>query len=152
VHVESTTTAQAPPYHVATLGRGLGSYRLGMARRVWPGLIRSTHRLDDGIELRTDYYRDLRLVWYYGGRLMDIATTRPGDRSSVGLVVGRSTLKATRAKYPKAPTKWRGAWLPEPLGTSAVAIVRTAPGDLVFALYYWFDVSGKLIGIEVFQT
>jgi hypothetical protein len=78
-----------------TLGRGLGPWRLGQHYVQRAGLVRFERYPGNagpgcvagvGSATRIDYYRGLRVAWRsgLGGRLylIDIATTRAGDRST----------------------------------------------------------------------
>jgi hypothetical protein len=86
------------------MGRRLGPYRIGMERRIFEGLIRTIRQpRNDGPgcsggfvqDSYVDVYPGLRLgyvVGFDGRRFLDtIATSRKGDRTSVGLMIGRST-------------------------------------------------------------
>jgi hypothetical protein len=144
------------------LGHGLGTWRLGMKRRIATGLVRTTRNRPTGMGCLTavlpenaslvDYYSGLRLGWTgnasSGFRLLDVASTRAGDRTDAGFVVGASTLAQVHKRYPKAkvqkPTQWHGT----ALGSRVVVVYFPKGAEFGSNMLYWFDSRGVLRAIE----
>ena len=95
-----------------TLGRGLEPWKLGQHYVQRAGLVRFERYPGNagpgcvagvGSATRIDYYRGLRVAWRsgVGGRLylIDVATTRAGDRSADGFVVGSSPIRQVRHRH-----------------------------------------------------
>ena len=147
---------------VLRIGVGLGSvWRLESAERVDPGRVRTAHfKVNDnngcpqgpGTASRVDWYRGgVRVAWkQYGGSarrlLIDVATTRVGDRSPEGFVVGRSTLRAVRARLPRAKVLHpRGSLV---LGRTLVSVTKVVGYDNWIDFGFWFDARGRLVALE----
>jgi hypothetical protein len=78
--------------------------------------------------------------------LIDVATTRAGDRTADGLVVGASRLADVRRRHPHAV--FRYAKGPLALGTRSLTMSRPTGKETFAALVYWFDARGVLSGLE----
>jgi hypothetical protein len=142
-----------------TLGKGLPPWKLGQRYAVRAGLVRS-QRLpaNDGpgcvssaaSATRIDFYRGLRVAWRADahGRLylVDVATTRAGDRSADGFVVAVGTRGAVRRKHPGALVSY--AQGPFALGASSLTVVHRTGKETFDALVYWFDAQGTLTALE----
>ena len=154
--------AQPAAAAVLTIGHGLG--------RVW--VLSSLYRLDAG-RSRTvryainvnnacpqgpgtaavvDWYRDgVRTSWKAYGpdprlRLIDVATTRRGDRSPEGFVVGRSSLRAVRARVPRAKLMHpEGSLI---LGPTLLSVTKVVGYDNWVDYGFWFDRRGRLVALE----
>jgi hypothetical protein len=144
------------------LGQGLGSWRIGQRPVVRPGRVRSErYRANDGpgcssgpeTASRIDYYRGVRVSWsgfrvpwIKGGFLSDVATSRAGDASGDGFVIGESTLGAVRAAHFHARlTRPRRRFV---LGRTALTVHRRT-GDESFSYFtYWFDRAGMLVALQ----
>ena len=144
------------------IGRGIDAWRLGQKLELAPGLVRfERHRENDryGCDLgprtasRIDYYPGLRLSWRGLGSpaslyLMDVATTRAGDRSATGFVIGQSRLAQVRARHPSARLSRPGHRDRYALGTAALTLTRATGDETWDDLTYWFDAAGKLVAIQ----
>jgi hypothetical protein len=154
--------AQPAAAAVLRIGVGLGStWRLQSVERVDPGRVRSQRfKVNEnsgcpqgpGTASRVDWYRGgVRVAWkQYGGsverRLIDVATTRRGDRSPEGFVVGRSTLSAVRARLPRAKVLHPAGSLV--LGRTLVSVTRIVGYDNWIDFGFWFDARGRLVALE----
>lgn len=144
------------------LGHGLGPWRLGMKRHVAKGLERTTRNTPTAkgcitavlLENATlvDEYPGIRLGWDGGGssgyELWDIASTRAGDRTEAGFVVGRSTLAQVRKRYPKAHVQTTAPWRGRALGNRVVVVYFPKGAEFGQNMLYWFDARGALRAIE----
>jgi hypothetical protein len=143
-----------------TLGRGLGPWRLGQKYREGTRLIRSERfPANDGpgcdlgprTASRVDYYPGLRLSWRGGPErrnlyLIDVATSRTGDRSGNGFVIGQSRLGDVRRAHSKASLDHpRNRFT---LGRSALTIIRKTGDETWVSFTYWFDAGGVLAALE----
>jgi hypothetical protein len=105
-----------------------------------------------GTASEIDWYRGgVRTAWKQIGRapqlkLIDVATTRRGDRSSDGFAIGRATIAQVRARHPKAQLLHPEGVLV--LGPTLLSITRPTGYDRWVDLGYWFDKSGRLIALE----
>jgi len=144
------------------LGHGLGPWHLGMKRTTAKGLHRSVATTPTGKGCLTavlpenaslvDYYPGLQLGWTgdraNGFRLLDVASSKAGDRTEAGFVVGGSTLAQVRKRYPsarpQAPTKWHGT----ALGSRVVVVYFPKGAEFGENMLYWFDGRGVLRAIE----
>ena len=103
------------------LGRGLGPYRIGMRRAVHANLVRTIRQPEnDGPgcsggfiqDSYVDVYPGLRLGYGPGldgkGYLDTIATTRRGDRTSLGYAIGHATPADVRKRIRRSGS--RGTW------------------------------------------
>ena len=91
-----------------------------------------------------DVYPGLRLGYGYDGRrtyLDTIATTRRGDRTSLGYAIGTATLANVRKRYPKLNLRRH-------LGGSTLSIFHSTGYESGARLEYSFDSSGKLVRLE----
>jgi hypothetical protein len=142
-----------------TLGRGLPPWRLGQRYAVRSGLVRSQRLAANGgpgcvssasSATRIDFYRGLRVAWRADshGRLylIDVATSRAGDRSGDGFVVEVSTRGAVRRKHPGAAISY--AQGPLALGASSVTVIHRTGKETFDELVYWFDAQGTLTALE----
>jgi hypothetical protein len=136
------------------LGRGLGPYRIGMRRVVHPNLVRTIRqRGNDGPGCSGGFVQDSFVDVYPGLRLgfgfddgertyLDtIATTRRGDRTSLGHAIGSATLGDVRKRYPKAKVRRH-------LGGSTLSIFHRTGYESGAHLEYGFDSSRKLVRLQ----
>jgi hypothetical protein len=144
-----------------TIGKGLPPWKLGQRYAVRPGLVRSERFPANsgpgcvptvGSASRIDYYRGLRVAWRSNSRgrlyLIDVATSRAGDRSADGFVVGLSTRGAVQRRHPVARLSYtRG---PLALGAASITILRRTGKETFDTLVYWFDAQGTLTALETF--
>jgi hypothetical protein len=146
------TTAARPM--TMQLGRGLGPYRIGMRRAVFDDLVRTIRQPEnDGPgcsggfaqDAYVDVYRGLRLGYGPGldrkGYLDTIATTRRGDRTSVGYAIGVATLSDVRERYPKVV-------LSRHRGGSTLSLYHQTGEESGASLVYGFDARGKLVRLQ----
>ena len=101
---------------------------------------------------RIDYYRGLRVGWRPGPakhpRLFDVATSRAGDHSADGFVIGVSRLGAVRAGHAGIPVPTgRG---PLSLGARSLTLTKRTGKETFAALVYWFDTRGLLTALETY--
>jgi hypothetical protein len=142
-----------------TLGRGLPPWRLGQRYARHPGLVDSVRYPANAGEgcvasvasaTQIDYYRGLRVAWRsgVGGRLslIDVATSRAGDRSGDGFVIGFSTRSAVRRRHPRASLAYGSGRLA--LGAASITVVRRTGEETFTSLAYWFDARGTLTALE----
>jgi hypothetical protein len=136
------------------LGRGLGPYRIGMKRVVFAGRIRTIRRPEnDGPgcsggfaqDSHVDVYPGLRLGYGPGldgkGYLDTIATTRRGDRTSLGYAIGVATLADVRRRYPKVKVSRHP-------GGSTLSLYRQTGEESGAQLEYSFNAAGRLVRLE----
>ena len=101
---------------------------------------------------RIDYYRGLRVAWRSGPRkqlyLIDVATSRAGDRSGDGFVVASSTRAAVRRVHPGARFAYGKG--PLALGATSITVLRRTGKETFSTLVYWFDARGVLTALEAF--
>jgi hypothetical protein len=142
-----------------TLGRGLPPWRLGQHYMQRPGLVRFERYRGNagpgcvasvGAATRIDYYRGLRVAWRsgVGGRLylIDVATTRAGDRSADGFVVGSSPIRQVRRRHEGARFAYGKG--PLALGAMSLTLFRRTAKETFATLVYWFDARGVLTALE----
>ena len=147
-----TTAAERPM--TMQLGRGLGPYRIGMRRVVYDNRVRTIRQPEnDGPgcaggfaqDAYVDVYPGLRLGYGPGldgkGYLDTIATTRRGDRTSVGYAIGVATLADVRRRYPKVR-------LARHRGGSTLSLYRQTGEESGASLVYGFNASGRLVRLE----
>jgi hypothetical protein len=141
------------------LGVGLGPLRIGARRVVYPDLRRTERqrRNDAGgcsgtpaQDSFVDYYDGRRagyVISFRGPTFLDtIATTRVGDRTSVGFAIGRATLRQVKRRYPHAAlVHERGRYL---LGATQLRIPMRTGDETWKELTYSFDRNGRLIELE----
>ena len=135
------------------LGRGLGSYRIGMQRVVLDNLVRTIRQPEnDGPgcvggfvqDSYVDVYAGLRLGYGFdGGKtyLDTVATTRRGDRTSLGYAIGSATLAEVRARYPKVKLRRH------PGGSTLRLYYRTGY-ESGTQLEYGFNAIGRLVRLQ----
>jgi hypothetical protein len=144
-----------------TLGRGLPPWRLGQGYVQRSGLVHVERYRGNagpgcvsgvGSATRIDYYRELRVAWRSGvsGRLylIDVATSRAGDRSGDGFVVGSSLGAQVRRRHAGASFA-RGSG-PLALGATSLTLFRRTGKETFVTLVYWFDAGGVLTALEAF--
>ena len=144
-----------------TLGRGLPPWRLGQHYVQRPGLVQSEHFSRNvgpgcvpGVAAATqiDRYRGLRVAWRRGaGRrlyLIDVATTRAGDRSAEKFVIGSSLRAAVHRRHPAARLAYDKG--PLALGSTSITLLRRTGKETFTTLVYWFDARGVLSALEAF--
>ena len=157
-----TASPATPSRHAAAatkpmtmqLGRGLGPYRIGMRRVVQPNLVRTIRKPEnDGPgcsggfaqDSYVDVYPGLRLGYGPGvdgkGYLDTIATTRRGDRTSLGYVIGVATVADVRKRYPKVR-------LSRHPGGSELSLYRQTGEESGASLVYGFNASGRLVRLQ----
>ena len=136
------------------LGRGLGPHRIGMQRVVGDNLVRTIRqRENDGPgcsggfvqDSYVDVYPGLRLGYGLGTEgqtyLDTIATTRRGDRTSLGYAIGKATLADVRRKYPRVR-------LSRHLGGSTLSIYHQTGYESGAHLEYGFDARRRLVRLQ----
>jgi hypothetical protein len=105
-----------------------------------------------GSAARIDYYRGLRVAWGSGTRgrlyLIDVATSRAGDRSGDGFVVGSSLVSQVRRRHPGAGFAYGKS--PLALGATSLTVLRRTGKETFATLVYWFDARGMLTALEAF--
>jgi hypothetical protein len=144
-----------------TLGRGMPPWKLGRSYVQGPGLVRSERIPANarpgcapgvGSASRIDYYRGLRVAWRSNGHghlyLVDVATSRAGDRSSDGFVISVSTRGAVSRRHPGARVSFRRG--PLSLGPSSITVLKRTGKETFDTLVYWFDARGVLTALEAF--
>jgi hypothetical protein len=141
------------------LGVGLGPIRIGGRRVVYGDLFRTERRRENDQggcsgsppqDSFVDYYDGRRLgyIFSFGGStfLDDIATTRIGDRTSVGFAIGHATFAQVRRRYPRAEVLHvRARYF---LGATQLRITVTTGEESWKELTYSFDRRGRLIELE----
>jgi hypothetical protein len=150
----SRHTAAAAKPMTMQLGRGLGLYRIGMRRAVHANLVRAIRQPEnDGPgcsggfaqDAYVDVYPGLRLGYGPGldrkGYLDTIATTRRGDRTSLGYAIGTATLADVRKRYPKVR-------LSRHRGGSELSLYRLTGEESAASLVYGFNASGTLVRLQ----
>ena len=102
---------------------------------------------------RIDYYTGVRVSWNFWrdqrGRLrsilVEVASTRPGDRSDDGFVVGKSTLASVRARHSKYFERHaRGRYRLAPTLVTRYRKTGYESGEYVD---YWFNPAGRLVAL-----
>jgi hypothetical protein len=142
-----------------TLGKGLPPWTLGQRFAVRPGLVRSQRLAANAgpgcvssaaSATRIDFYRGLRVAWRADQRgrlyLVDVATSRAGDRSSDGFAVAVSTRGAVRRRHPGATVSYTQG--PLALGASSHTVNHRTGKEAFAELVYWFDAQGALTALE----
>ena len=134
---------------------------LGSFYRLDPGRARTAHysvNSNDacpqgpGTATDVDWYRSgVRTAWKMSGRspalrLIDVATTRRGDRSPEGFVVGRSRLATVRARLPPARLMHPSGSLV--LGPTLLSVTKVTGYDNWVDYGFWFDRRGLLVALE----
>jgi hypothetical protein len=149
------TARDADPARTMTmqLGRGLGPYRIGMRRVVQEDLLRTVRqRENDGPgcsggfvqDSFVDVYPGLRLGYGFDGDrtyLDTIATTRRGDRTSLGYAIGTATLTDVRKRYPRLKLRRH-------LGGTTLSIFHRTGYESGAHLEYGFDSAGRLVRLQ----
>ncbi len=151
--------------HAATIRLGVGTERWRLAAAGYErgtGLVRSQRfRINDqqgcpqgpGTASIVDTYRDgQRVAWRAVGRdkrlqLIDVATTRKGDRTGEGFTIGTSTIADVRRRHPTADVLHPTGVLT--LGKTLVSITRVTGYESWIDLGLWFDGRGRLVALEV---
>jgi hypothetical protein len=82
--------------------------------------------------------------------LIDVATTRAGDRSKEGFVVGSSRLAAVRRRHPDLPLGYASDRFA--LGTRSLTVIRRSSKETFVSLVYWFDARGVLNAFELYTS
>jgi hypothetical protein len=78
--------------------------------------------------------------------LVDVATSRAGDRSADGFVVAVSTRGAVRHQHPGVAVSY--AQRPLALGASSLTVIHRTGKETFDELVYWFDAQGTLTALE----
>jgi hypothetical protein len=146
-------------HYVVVFGESVGPWRITMRYRRLVSLIRTERRPERAgpgcvagaaFAPWIDYYPGIRLAWYDGAdrqfRLAEAATTRPGDRTTTGLIIGRTTLSVARRWYPQARLN-RRPQQDYALGTSVLSTYRRTGYEAGDYLDLWFDVRGRLVAL-----
>jgi hypothetical protein len=160
--VSSASGAASQDASTMRLGVGIGPWRIGQSLVVRPALLRTVRypknygpgcTLGPETASRIDFYEGLRLSWSGVGVprikrpfLSDVATTRTGDRSGNGFVIGRSTLRAVRAAHFRARlARGRGHFA---LGRTSLTVSRRTGYESWKYFTYWFDRAGRLRALQ----
>jgi hypothetical protein len=140
----------------------MGVWRLGMQYRSRPGLrrvIRRPRHFGPGciagavLASRIEYYAGVRVSWNFWrdqrGRLrsilVEVASTRPGDRSDDGFVIGKSALVSVRARHSRHFERHpRSTYR---LGRTLVMRFRKTGYESGEYVDYWFNASGRLVAL-----
>jgi hypothetical protein len=144
-----------------TLGRGLPPWRLGQRYAVRSGLVR-TERFPAnagpgcvpavGSATQIDFYRGLRVAWRSDAHkhlyLIDVATSRTGDRSADGFVIGVATRGSVHRRHSGAQSAYGNG--PLALGASSLTVLKRTGKETFDMLVYWFDARGVLTALEAF--
>ena len=144
-----------------TIGKGMPPWRLGQRYARRAGLVQSERfPVNAGpgcvptvaAATRIDYYRGLRVAWRSGvdGRLylVDVATSRAGDRSGDGFAIAVSTRREVRARHPGGSFAYgKGQFA---LGATSITLLRRTGQETFATLVYWFDARGVLTALEAF--
>jgi hypothetical protein len=105
-----------------------------------------------GAATRIDHYLGVRVAWRDVGRgrlrLIDVATSRAGDRSSDGFVVESSRRGDVRRRHPGAAVAYGKG--PLALGATSLTVLRRTGKEGFSTLVYWFDARGVLTALETF--
>ena len=143
-----------------TMGKGIGPWTLGQPYVKRPGVVRTERHPENnrpGCDLgprsasRIEWYRGLRLSWRGLGAgkglyLIDIATSREGDRSGDGLAVERSRLRAVRRARPNGTLSHpRDRYR---LGGTLLTVTRSTGDETWVSMLFWFDAREKLTALE----
>jgi hypothetical protein len=144
-----------------TIGHGMPPWRLGQRFVQRPGLVRTEwyprNRRPGCVPnvaaaTRIDHYLGVRVAWRSGARgrlqLVDVATTRSGDRSSDGFVVESSRRGDVRNRHPGATLAYGKG--PLALGATSLTVLRRTGKETFSTLVYWFDARGVLTALETF--
>lgn len=128
--------------------------QIGAERIAYPGKLRTIrqHENDAGgcsggfrLDSFVDVYPRLRLGYIFtfeGDTYLDtIATTRPGDRTSLGFTIMKSTFKQVRVRYPTARTSRH-------LGGRTLTVSHRTGYESGAHLVYGFDASSRLVRLE----
>ena len=155
----AATPSPAADGAVVVLGKRVGEWTIGSPYRVAAGRMRTVPRPENlgygctigpRTAVRIDYYRGLRLSWRSAeiGKafLSEAATTRRGDRTTRGLVIGRSTFAHARRLYPQARV-YRGAHDRFALGATVISVYRRTGYEAGEYLELWFDKRGRLAAL-----
>jgi len=143
------------------MGKAVGPWRIGMAHRTAPGLLRTVrdprelHGGCIGRELgaaRIDFYRDLRLYWagqaFTKLGLYHATTLRRGDRTSRGLAIGTATLAEARRIYPHARLR-RGVHAGDhEFGVAELSVYQRTGYESGKQLVLWFGADDRLVAIS----
>jgi len=78
--------------------------------------------------------------------LIDVATTRAGDRSGDGFVVGSSPIRQVRHRHEGA--RFAYGTRPLALGATSLTLFRRTGKETFATLVYWFDARGVLTALE----
>jgi Tol biopolymer transport system component len=147
---------------VMRLGRGVAAWKIGARRRVRRDFLRSErHRRNDlggcvaGPETASliDYYVGFRVSSVKGRRgfiVFDVSTSRAGDRSSHGFVIGQSRLRSVRARFPRALVSRRQSRYV--LGKTSLWVYRRTGYESSEYLAYWFDGQGMLVALQTGES
>jgi hypothetical protein len=159
------TAASAALARPATIRFGVGTERWKLATAGYvrgAGLVGSRRfKLNEqhgcpqgpGTASIVDTYRDgQRVSWRAVGddprlHIIDVATTRKGDRTGEGFAVGTSTIADVRRRHPTAAVLHPIGVLA--LGRTLVSITRVTGYNSWIDLGYWFDRRGRLVALEV---
>jgi hypothetical protein len=145
---------------VAVLGTRVGPWRINQPYDQRPGLLRrQTFRRNFGpgcvagpaLAALIEWYDGLRLSWYDDGKggffLADVATTRQGDRTSKGLIIGTSTLAAARKMYGQAARLILTPANTWSFGTSELSLYQQTGYESGRYLDLWFNRNAVLVAI-----
>jgi hypothetical protein len=162
-----SAVAAPEPKLVLVPGGGLGYWRIGMDRRVDPGLVRTVRVPKNALAQGClsfiphesaaviDHYRGIRLAWLGVGKgrfyLNGVATTRRGDRSLEGFEIGKTRFAAVRALYRKghhSTARELVTWGPDRLGAFFWSVYVPTGYETGDTLTFWFSRDGRLVALE----
>jgi hypothetical protein len=161
VAVAAGADAGAAGAATITIGKGLPPWRLGQHYVRRPGLVRSERFPVNagvgcvptvGASSRIDYYRGVRVAWRSDADgklyLVDVATSRAGDRSGDGFTVAVSTRRQVRTRHPGGKLAYGKG--PLALGAASITVLKRTGKETFITLVYWFDARGVLTALEAF--
>jgi hypothetical protein len=136
------------------MGRGVPPWTLGQKRVVKPSIERTESHPENNqpgcvsgltSASRIDHY-PYWVVGILGGHVFDITTSRPGDRSTDGFVIGEARFRAVRAKHPRAHVG-TGAGDPFAFGNTVMVVFRSTGYESGITLRYWFA-ADRLVALS----
>jgi Glycosyl transferase family 2 len=164
--VAAAALAFVPVATAATMimGKGIDPWKLGQRYVQRPGVVRVERHPENnrpGCSLgprsasRIEWYRGLRLSWRglgadKGLHLIDVATTRQGDRTGDGLTVGRSRLAAVRRARPNGTLSYSVDRYR--LGRTLLTVVRSTGEESWISMLFWFDRRDVLVALETGES
>jgi len=149
--------------HLVVPGTRVGPWHLGMRYFELPHLLRRERRPENleasgcsagiGTAAEIDHYAGLRLSWegatFRKLYLNAIDTTRAGDHTARGLVIGRSTLADARALYPHAGVDRA---YKDDLGAKVMRVSWSTGYESGYFLSLGFNARGRLVALGTWNS